>query len=231
MGCRRREAVVHKTTIGISQCMPGTAQNHGTITTWLDVRGEMYSRRDIWARVRDGAHLWTIWQMIIPKPLDEMASVQTLSLSIIDFINPIYQHFYLFSAKQPPEAILTWCDIEGAMENKFGTSFTKEAHARRDGRAITGLGTTQDMLSAAERMPALGTNVLRIELTLDKDDAILAKDECDAIEQNPLGDSLSAVREALREAESKIPNEASESHDSNDPERPRLFTAPIGTLL
>ncbi|EQL03297.1 serine/threonine-protein kinase Sgk2 [Ophiocordyceps sinensis CO18] len=80
-------------------------------------------------------------------------------------------------------------------------------------------------------MPALGTNVLRIELTLDKDDAILAKDECDAIEQNPLGDSLSAVREALREAESKIPNEASESHDSNDPERPRLFTAPIGTLL
>ncbi|KAH8755061.1 hypothetical protein F5883DRAFT_180305 [Diaporthe sp. PMI_573] len=62
--------------------------------------------------------------------------------------------------------------------------------------------------------------------------AHLTREELKTIEQNPLGDTLSGVREALREAEPNTPGEASESDDSADsPERPRLFVAAIGKLL
>ncbi|KJZ69252.1 hypothetical protein HIM_11355 [Hirsutella minnesotensis 3608] len=62
--------------------------------------------------------------------------------------------------------------------------------------------------------------------------AHLTQDECDIIEQNPLGDSLSAVREALLEAEPKTPSEASKSDGSNDaPERPQLFVAATDQLF
>ncbi|KAM4067749.1 hypothetical protein HRG_009852 [Hirsutella rhossiliensis] len=62
--------------------------------------------------------------------------------------------------------------------------------------------------------------------------AHLTQDERDIIEQNPFGDSLSAVRKALREAEPNTPCEASEPDDSADaPERPRLFVAAIGKLF
>lgn len=62
--------------------------------------------------------------------------------------------------------------------------------------------------------------------------AHLTSDELETIGQNPLGDSLSAVREALREAEPNTPTEASQPDDSADsPERPRLFVAAIGKLF
>jgi hypothetical protein len=62
--------------------------------------------------------------------------------------------------------------------------------------------------------------------------AYLTREELETIEQNPLGYTLSAVREALREAEPNTPSEASQSDDSKDaPERPRLFVAAIGKLL
>lgn len=56
--------------------------------------------------------------------------------------------------------------------------------------------------------------------------AHLTQHECDIIEQNPLGDSLDAIREVLREVD------ASHSDDSADvPARPRLFVAAIAKLL
>ncbi|KAH8746090.1 serine/threonine-protein kinase Sgk2 [Diaporthe sp. PMI_573] len=62
--------------------------------------------------------------------------------------------------------------------------------------------------------------------------AHLTREELKTIEQNPLGDTLSGVREALREAEPNTPSEASQSDDSTDaPERPRLFVAAIGKLF
>ncbi|KAA6411034.1 MAG: serine threonine- kinase Sgk2 [Lasallia pustulata] len=63
--------------------------------------------------------------------------------------------------------------------------------------------------------------------------AHLNQEERDAINENPLGDSLSGgVREALREAERNTHNEASQSDDSTGaPERPRLFLAAIETLF
>jgi hypothetical protein len=52
------------------------------------------------------------------------------------------------------------------------------------------------------------------------------------IEQSPLGDSINAVREALRNAQSDQPINASQSNDSADaPERPRLFLAAINKLF
>ncbi|KAM3509002.1 hypothetical protein MY11210_006497 [Beauveria gryllotalpidicola] len=61
--------------------------------------------------------------------------------------------------------------------------------------------------------------------------AHLMLEELDTIEHNPLGDSLSAVCEALREAEPNTPDEASHSDKTDAPERPRLFVAAIGKLL
>ncbi|KAA6410771.1 MAG: serine threonine- kinase Sgk2 [Lasallia pustulata] len=62
--------------------------------------------------------------------------------------------------------------------------------------------------------------------------AHLNREERDAINEYPLGDSLSGVREALREAERNTHYEASQSDDSADaPERPRLFVAAIEKLL
>ncbi|KAK5999022.1 hypothetical protein PT974_01409 [Cladobotryum mycophilum] len=65
----------------------------------------------------------------------------------------------------------------------------------------------------------------------------LTREEYDIIKENPLCDSLSAVREAQREALFDAgpdpPSEGSGSDDDNidAPERPRLFVAAIGKLL
>ncbi|SLM34569.1 serine threonine-protein kinase sgk2 [Lasallia pustulata] len=62
--------------------------------------------------------------------------------------------------------------------------------------------------------------------------AHLNREERDTINENPLGDSLSGVREALCEAERNTHCEASQSDDSTGaPERPRLFVSAIGKLL
>ncbi|EFY90647.1 serine/threonine-protein kinase Sgk2 [Metarhizium acridum CQMa 102] len=62
--------------------------------------------------------------------------------------------------------------------------------------------------------------------------AHLTREECNSIDENPLGDSLSGVREALREAERNTCREASQSDDSTGaPGRPRLFMAAIGKLF
>ncbi|TWU78747.1 hypothetical protein ED733_006618 [Metarhizium rileyi] len=62
--------------------------------------------------------------------------------------------------------------------------------------------------------------------------AYFTSDELETIGQNPFGDSLSAVREALRDAEPSTPTEASQLDDRADsPERPRLFVAAIGKLF
>lgn len=66
--------------------------------------------------------------------------------------------------------------------------------------------------------------------------AHLTQEECDIIDENPPGDSLSGVREALREASSEAEHvtgrDASQSDDTTcAPERPRLFVAAIGKLF
>ncbi|KAA6408372.1 MAG: serine threonine- kinase Sgk2 [Lasallia pustulata] len=62
--------------------------------------------------------------------------------------------------------------------------------------------------------------------------AHLNREERDTINENPLGDSLSGVREALREAERNTHYEASQSDDSTGaPERRRLFVAAIQKLF
>jgi hypothetical protein len=62
--------------------------------------------------------------------------------------------------------------------------------------------------------------------------AHLTREECNSIDENPLGDSLSGVREALREAERNTRREDSQSDDSKGaPGRPRLFRAAIGKLF
>ncbi|EFY84958.1 serine/threonine-protein kinase Sgk2 [Metarhizium acridum CQMa 102] len=62
--------------------------------------------------------------------------------------------------------------------------------------------------------------------------ANLTPAEHEIINGNPLGDSLSSVREALREAERATQQEASQSDDSTPaPGRPRLFMAAIGKLF
>ncbi|EXU95608.1 protein kinase [Metarhizium robertsii] len=62
--------------------------------------------------------------------------------------------------------------------------------------------------------------------------AHLTREELETIEKNPLGNSLSAVCEALRDAEPNTPSESSQPDDSTDtPERPRLFVAAIGKLF
>lgn len=62
--------------------------------------------------------------------------------------------------------------------------------------------------------------------------APLTQQECNIIEQNPLGDALDAIREALRNAEPHATSDDCTSDDSADvPERPRLFMAATGKLF
>ncbi|KPM39086.1 hypothetical protein AK830_g7476 [Neonectria ditissima] len=62
--------------------------------------------------------------------------------------------------------------------------------------------------------------------------ASLTPQELETIERNPLGDTLIAVREALRVAEPNSSRDGSVSDDGTDsPERPRLFVAAIDKLL
>ncbi|KAF5120296.1 hypothetical protein E5D57_013649 [Metarhizium anisopliae] len=62
--------------------------------------------------------------------------------------------------------------------------------------------------------------------------AQLTQEERDIIDENSLGDSLSGIRDALRDAERNTHRKASRSDDSiGAPERPRLFVAAIGKLF
>lgn len=62
--------------------------------------------------------------------------------------------------------------------------------------------------------------------------AHLTREERNTIDENPLGDSLIGVREALRKAERNTHREASQPDNSTGvPERPRLFVAAIGNFF
>ncbi|KAI0400036.1 serine/threonine-protein kinase Sgk2 [Xylaria palmicola] len=64
--------------------------------------------------------------------------------------------------------------------------------------------------------------------------AQLTKEEHDVIQQNPLGDSLDVIRDALRDAEPDPFGETPQSDDSAAiprPGRPRLWIAAVGKLL